>query len=105
MTIYTGRQLAAALTAQGCPLNYSTLLQDVLPMMLAVGAAQKPGHDYAVTDEGLAALLDYLRGRQWFDVTYAKHEPFMWRAVFNLLPAPRPWETNGPAWLQAQAQD
>lgn len=103
-TIYTGKSLTAALAAHGYPLNYSTVLQDILPMMLAVGMASKP-NDYAITEDGLTALLTYLRGREWLEApSNMPHEPFTWRMVFNLLPKPPPWERDAPAWLQAQMQ-
>ena len=106
MPIYNAKTLTVALAEHGCPLNYSTVLQDVLPLLLAVGVAEKPGHDYAITEEGLGALLTYLRGREWLEApANMPHEPFTWRMVYNLLPKPPPWETVAPEWLQALAQD
>lgn len=105
-TIYTAKSLTAALAAAGWPLHYSTVLQDILPLLLAVGMAQKPSHDYAITEDGLAALLTYLRGRVWLGFpSNTPHSPWTWRVVFNLLPTPRPWEPGGvPVWLQAEME-
>jgi hypothetical protein len=84
MTIYTGATLRDALAEHGFSFHYDTVRLDLLPLLVSVGMAEKPGHDYAVTEEGLAALLHYLRGREYNDLTNVEHSPFLWRAIRNL---------------------
>lgn len=91
---YTGMQLVNVLAACGQPLGYSTVLQDILPMLRELGLVRvedvsKPGAPGRtirnMTPESTVRLLvAYLKARQEQNMGRYPHGVQTWRMLVNL---------------------